>query len=318
MNKTIGNSFALFFAVIILILLTSGVYRHDTPIEKYLELANQKEFDCVGRIYQSSSDDWVPSGVDMKFTNLDWRQAGSCIIIDSLHILTAAHLVTGENKKDTVVSANGMNVLTYVVTSKYVRPVADFWFLIMNQTVKAKKITCYPDYLLSIDYNNDLAIIELEHPILNAPTILLNSNTDELNDTITGIGFGASGPANAAALVQNYNIKLAGQNIIDSIGGIKRNNLATNLFTDFDCPKGYANCSKLGSKIALPLEYGIKGGDSGGPIFRRKNDRLELIGILSGSNGALPNSVSKIGYYGQIDNWTRISAYHDWIMSNLK
>jgi len=316
MKRIIRITFTFSSVIFGLMIITSGVYRHDTPIEKYLELANNEEFDCVGRIFQSNADEWRPTGIDRKESDLAWRPMGSCVLIDSLHILTAAHCVMGELKKDTTVIYNGYKVLTYVVTGKYVKQVDDFWFLVMNQYVKAKRITCYPDYQNSKDYSNDIAIIELEHPINKARSIFINVKPDEIGDTITGIGYGASGPGNSTSIVQGYNIKLAGQNIIDSTGGIKRNNLATKLFADFDCPDGYANINKMGSKNALPLEYGTQGGDSGGPIFRRKNNRLELIGVLTGNDGAIPKNLAQNGYYGQMDSWTRLSAYSDWINAN--
>ena len=292
----------LFIPCILLITL-SGVYRHDTRVEKYIALANQEEFNCAGRIYSMEDNTWGPNG--------------SCVLIDSLHILTAAHCLAGEHKKDTVVDYMGYKVLTYVVTGKYQRPVNDFWFLVMNQPVKAKKITCYPDYFANMDSNHDLAIIELEKPVTNAQTIYINKSMDELSDTITGIGYGGSGPAIAADLGLNSNLRIAGQNIIDSLGGVKRNGIPTKLFADFDGPGNYAHVSKTGNSIALPLEYGTKGGDSGGPIFRMNNNRLELLGVLTGSSGAIPANFEQNGHYGQIDSWTRLSAYYDWIQKNL-
>ncbi|MBZ0100469.1 MAG: hypothetical protein K8F30_15420, partial [Taibaiella sp.] len=63
--------------IVMLVALTSGVYRNDTPVEQYLELASRKEYDCVGCIYKKVEDRWTADG--------------SCVLIDSMHILTAAH-----------------------------------------------------------------------------------------------------------------------------------------------------------------------------------------------------------------------------------
>ncbi|MDI6779965.1 MAG: hypothetical protein QME25_07230, partial [Bacteroidota bacterium] len=59
------------------------------------------------------------------------------------------------------------------------------------------------------------------------------------------------------------------------------------------------------------------GGDSGGGIFREKNSKLELIGINSGGGVDL-NTLLKSGYYCQINSWTRISVFYEWIEQNIK
>lgn len=288
--------------IMMLVLLTSGVYRHDTPIEKYLDLASQSEFDCVGNVYKLNEGKWV--------------RGGSCILVDSLHIITAAHVIAGEQKKDTVVDYNGHKVKTYIVTGKFARPATDFWFLVNNEYRKAKAITICPGYLDSKDYNSyDIAIIELNRPIKNAATIQLNEIPDEVSDTVTIVGFGGSGPANATSPVRFYGIKLGGQNIIDSVSGVTVNGMPTILHADLDCPNILIGLNKTGSPIPLELEYGTKGGDSGSPLFRTKNDSLQLIGILSCSNGSLPFGVN--GYYGQVDGWVRIAAFHEWIKKQL-
>ena len=281
---------------------SAGAYRHDTPIEKYLELAAHDEFSGVGRTFRFRDKVWVP--------------AGTCILIDSIHILTAAHTLIRELKKDTTVDYNGYKVKTYIVTGRLASDPSEFWFLVNNQYAKAKKIQIYPDYLKDNGKEAyDIALITLQKPIKSI-SIKLNRDLDELHDTVTGVGYGASAPGNTGELAQGYNIKLAGQNIIDSIGGIMRNNVPAIMYADFDSPDRSCACNKLGDNVALPFEYGPLGGDSGSPLFRERNGVLELVGILTGSDSSIPKNLKKTGYYGMINWWVRIAAFYDWIEAN--
>lgn len=292
--------------------LVGGVYRHDTRIEKYLEVARREEFNCVGQVLRYHSNDATAS--DRMTSTLQWVPDGSCILIDSMHILSAAHCFIGEHTKDTVIDFKGNKVSTYITTGRFLLKPRDVKFFVMNQLVSAKKIVCHPDYL---KYNRcDIAIITLAKPIRGAVTILLNKQPDEIHDTVTGVGYGVSGPANEVALVKDYSIKLAGQNIIDSIGGAMIDGINSTLYADFDSPDNRINCSVLGGDSkALELEYGISGGDSGSPLFRMKNSRLELIGIASGSAVTMDNFFVN-GYYCAMMSWTRIAALYSWITSN--
>lgn len=289
----------LLFAVIGSLISYAGIYRHDVAVEKYMELATDEAFAGTGQLYS--------------FTDGVWRLGGSCVLIDSLHVLTAAHCVTEDIKKDTVVEYRGYKVSTYVSLGKKECKPSRFWVLINGQHVTAKRVVCYPGYLK--DGVHDLAVIELKEPVRNTVCIPLNTNMDEVGDTVTGVGFGGSGTADGRIAVSGYSIKIAGQNIIDSAGGVMVHNKPSRLYMDLDCPSG--SYSTLGSNIPLAMEYGVKGGDSGGPLFRKKNNRWELIGILCGSDGSLPFSEAQ-GYYGQVDNWTRISAFYDWINETVR
>jgi len=287
-------------SLLLLITLTSGKYRDDQPIEQYLALANQAEYDCVGQVLVSDSGQWEPDG--------------SFVLIDSLHILSAAHCFTMPIKKDTVINYQGQKLLTYVELGRRQRDKQDFAFLVHNTILKARKIVLHPDYLQ--DGNCDLAIITLEAPLSHTPTLPLNKEQHELRDTVTGVGFGLSGPGNKPDLVGMYNVKLAGQNIIDSIGGIVVNGTGSMLFSDFDAPDGDTKYNKCGSRLPLPLEYCISSGDSGGPAFISRKGTLYLAGIAVYEGKTL--DMMKNGYYGELMGWLRISAFYNWIAEQLK
>ena len=131
-----------------------------------------------------------------------------------------------------------------------------------------------------------------------------------------GVGFGASGPANRPDFVSIQNKKIAGENVIDSVGGQKYLGFETLLICDFDIPTR-KDCNKLGSPTPRPLEYICSGGDSGGGLFRQKNNTWELIGICSGS-GVDINQLMKTGYYGHTMEWTRVSLFTNWLSAQTR
>lgn len=290
---TLPLLFALF------LVLTSGTYRSDRPIEKYLALAQQPQFSGAGEI--------------LNFEDGKWGEQGSFVIIDSMTILSAAHCFIGEKTKDTVVNYKGQKVKTYVSLGRYQRNASEFRFFVMNMLVEAQKIILHPNYLK--DQTCDIAIIKLKTPLHCAATLPINTATDELHDTVTSVGYGASGPANAAELVNAYQIKIAGQNIIDSIGGVLLNGQSTMLFSDFDRPDDQNACNRLGKATPLEMEYAIAGGDSGGPLYVYKNGKLCLAGIAAYAPTEI-NNLLKNGYYCGLSGWTRVSAFADWIRSN--
>src|SRR5690349_18934255 len=78
-----------------LFVLTSGRHRDDVPERKYLDLAMQSQFNCVGSIL------------------LDGDQEASCVLIADRYVLTAAHcLVEGFNYKPFTVTQKDGSVLS--------------------------------------------------------------------------------------------------------------------------------------------------------------------------------------------------------------
>ncbi|MCD6068050.1 MAG: hypothetical protein K0S33_2876 [Bacteroidetes bacterium] len=286
--------------VVLVVTMSSGIYRHDRPVERYMQLAAEPQFDGVGRL--------------LRIENGKWENAGSFVLIDSLHILSVAHCFIGEKRKDTIVDYKGMKIQTYVVTGHYERPASDFRFSVQNLLLTAKSIVMHPDYMKN--GSCDIVLITLDKPLSGQAVLTLNEIPDELGDTVTGVGYGVSGPANKPEHVMSYSTKLAGQNKIDSIGGVKAASIATVLFADFDQPDPKKKTNRLGSSKPLDLEYSTGGGDSGGPLFRFRKGNMQLIGLASYGDGSADEI--KNGYYGKVMGWTRIAAFKDWIAANRK
>jgi len=281
------------------ILFFSGIYRHDVDVQAYLDLGQQPQFRCVGQIFVSN------------------EPGGSCVLIQERFVLTAAHvLIKGETKADTIIYDGTEAVIFTEAESTVLHPeVLSVKF--GDKQIGVKRIILHPYYLQSQTKGAcDIAILELAESAEGFPFPKLNHDTNELNNDVIGVGYGASGPANRPDLVALKNEKIAGQNVVDSIGGFELNGLRTLLFSDFDHPTNTTCCNRMGSSIPKPLEFMTTGGDSGGGLFRVKNDEWELIGITSGLGVDLEQFI-KTFYYGQIGSWTRVSALHEWIMENI-
>jgi len=287
------------FSALIFAISFGGIYRDDVKEEEYLALAQQKQFDCVGQIYSGTS----------------WRC--SCVLISDRFILTAAHIFIDSDIRHDTVHMNDQTVILYVPYNSHLTDVSKLYAVFKDHKVKVKSFTIYPNYLDSLNKGScDIAIIELEQPITTISPARINKDFDELKSNVIGVGFGASGPANKPELIQSSMKKIAGENVVDSLTGYKLNGYETILSCDLDHPTR-KDCNKMGSSVPRPLEYVTSGGDSGGGLFRQKDKRWELVGICCG-RGVNIDQLNKSGYYGQIMDWTRVSAFADWISQQVK
>lgn len=292
------------FTIVLLYALTfltffSGIIRHDVKEEEYLKLANQKQFDCVGRVYNDST------------------AIGSCVLIADRYVLSAAHVFierVGTSYDTTKV--DGQVIISPVLYSKRELDITKMYFVFNGLRIKGKRLLIHPKYLDSLAQGTcDIAIIELENTISSITPAKINSSFDELNSNVIGVGYGASGPADQTKLVGDHNKKIAGENTVDTLTGQKYLGFETLLMCDFDHPTR-KDCNKIGSHIPKPLEYIGSGGDSGGGLFR-KNGGWELIGIFSSTRIDV-NQFIKTQYYGQTMQWTRVSIFKDWVNGHTK
>ncbi len=284
---------------LVYLLFVSGIIRHDVHEEKYTKLASEKQFDGVGQVF------------------IDTTMAGSSVLIHEKYVLSAAHVfIESDVRQDTIIY-QGQTVVTYQPFNHRLVDYSKVTIQIQGEKLRIKKILLHPNYLDSMSQGScDLAILELAMPYKKVKPAILNRNTDELNSSVAGVGFGVSGIADKPETVIQSNKKIAGQNVIDSIGGYTYLGKPTLLFADFDHPTR-EDCNKLGSPTPKPLEYISGGGDSGGGLFRQKAKQWELTGICSGSATDI-NQLFATGYYGQIMMWTRVSVFKDWISENTK
>ncbi|MFA6259991.1 MAG: trypsin-like serine protease [Bacteroidia bacterium] len=293
------NTFLIGIALLAFLTGFSGIIRHDVPEESYRNLAQQPQFECVGQVYK------------------DTQALGSCVFIGDRFLLTAAHLfIESVTIPDTLI-AKQYTRISHTVSSQRVASASRFIIVIKGQKLGIKRITIHPYYLNPLTKGScDLAVIELEEPLLKVVAASTNSFFNELHSDVAGVGFGVSGIADKPEGVGPHELKIAGENVIDSIGGMHFKGNETLLYCDFDHPTR-TDCNKLGSSTPKPLEYISSGGDSGGGLFRKVNNNWQLIGICSGS-GIDVNQLLKAGYYGQTMQWTRVSVFKEWITEQIK
>lgn len=243
------------FCCVLFVIFFSGIYRHDVDVQAYLDLAQQPQFDCVGLIFTSD------------------EPGGSCVLIHERFVLTAAHvLIKGETAADTIVY-DDTEAVVYTENESIVLHPEVLSIKFGTRQVGVKRILLHPYYLQDQTKGAcDIAILELAELVMRLPFPKLNDITDELHADVIGVGFGVSGPANRPDIVAPKNKKIAGENVIDSIGGFELNGLKTILFADFDHPTDKFCCNRMGSETPKPLEFITAGGDSGGGLFRNKND----------------------------------------------
>ncbi|MBL7933006.1 MAG: trypsin-like serine protease [Bacteroidia bacterium] len=292
----------LFFATAIIALFFCGIIRHDVDEMQYTMLASEKQFNGVGEVLCNNQFN------------------GSCVWIRDRYVLSAAHVfLEYDYKKDTIKMNGRKAVINKPVNRRLISP-TKVELVIKGKKHRVRKITMHPTYLDTTSKGAcDIAIIELEEPIKDMQAIPVNEKMNELGSSVVGVGYGVFGIAdkpNDMGPEKSVSKRIAGQNMIDSIGGDNYQSKPTILFADFDHPTR-KDCNKMGSATPLPLEYICSGGDSGGALFRQVNGTWEVIAICSGTPVNVEQLLST-GYYGQIMEWTRLSVFSDWIKANTK
>ncbi|MET2985127.1 trypsin-like serine protease [Aureibaculum conchae] len=245
-----------------------GIIRHDVAIEKYREVGNRDEFDCVGRYSESEESNDYAVGV----------------LIAPKWVLTAAHFV-----QDSSVWKFG------------------------DHFYETKRIFRHPELKPDAQETQwigcDMALIELENPVLDIKPAIRYYGDKELGQTITKVGYGFIGNGKVGMDNPRKQEKLGGQNVVDAIGGSFENREFTTsvMVCDFDNPENN-EFNHFGSPIPLDLEIGGSKGDSGGGVFMEDNGEFVLVGIVS---GALNREIK----YTAVMALARVSKANAWIDS---
>lgn len=294
----------------------AGVYRHDVAAKKYQALARQKQFDCVGRVMTGRE-----------------KHNGTCVLISNRYALTAAHLfIESDVRNDTMYLAKdgrrtdtlekgGSTLISYMPINNRVGDAKNYSVLINGKYYQARRVIIYPAYLDSMNAKTgnvygDLALIELSEPVEGIVPAVVNSASNELGTTITGVGYGASGPADKPGLVEAHNEKIAGQNVADTLLGPMINGRESRIACDFDHATR-TDCNKMGAATPVPMEYTWAGGDSGGGVFMQTNGQWLLCGTITGTTTDVAQLL-KTGYYGQQLQFTRLSVFAEWIRGVMR
>lgn len=279
-----------------------GIIRHDVPLERYLALAQQPQFDCVGQVFK---DDTL---------------RGSCVFIGSRYLLTAAHIFIESDKEpisDTIHIRDGLldsNIVQVNRRTNWRLASTDrFSFLLDKVIYSAVRLHFFQGYLDSLPSGPyDLALVELHDAVHGIDAPRINTGLDEFGSEVVGVGYGVTGHAKEPMGPDPPHMKLAGMNVIDSISAPLFHDVPTMLLADFDDPSN-RSASVMGDSIALDLEFMSSGGDSGGGLFRKNGDSWELVGIFSATKINLNKFMQTLSMYGQTMEWTRVAPFTDWI-----
>jgi len=283
---------------LLLIYLTAGpliVYRNDRSRDAYRELGSSPQFDCVGRVLRKNDP------------------AGSCVFIGGRYVVSAAHCFMVKDYQPVKFRFGGEVTKGYLATDPHPDEASNYKIELNGRKYRIKKITIHPVYLAhGASGDADIAVLTLAEEVKGLQPAVLNTSFDERNSVATGVGYGGSLLAEGQEEADpGERVRLAGTNVIDSVGGFELNEIPTRLCMDFDHPL-YSLPHNTGDTLPQNLEYCTTGGDSGGGIFREVNGKWELLGIHSQIMIDVPLTV-KHGYYGSRFYATRISAFYGWI-----
>lgn len=220
------------------------------------------------------------------------RIKGSCVLIAPRVALTAAHTLVKLSNSPLFIEFDSLSV-----------PVDSF--------------VLHPWYSSNKDV--DLAILYLAKPVHTIKPAVLNTTKREIHHIGTSIGYGNFSVANNPRdITEAGRFKSAGQNQLDSlVGKAKKTINRPQLYADFDHPDT-AGFNRSGSPVALEMEYGLDGGDSGGGMFINLDGKEVLAGINAIQNKNIADIIRTKSFYGSSSQWVRVSIFRKWIKKMIR
>lgn len=292
-TKYIPASIAL---LLLSISFSSGlVIRHDTPTLNYETYGKESKFDAATSI--ARADNWS-HGI-----------AGSTAI-DSRWGVAARHTL---KSIDDYAATGGAAIMRgnrwsgYNSQGLHVRPV--------------EQVIHFFDDFTTFGNAIDIAIVQAQGPLSSLRIAPIYSALDEVGR----VGSPASHannrrdgnevdrkPENEATSTSDRppEVRWAAMNDLDRVSGQSHGSPANALLSaDMDHPTN-ASHSRMGGALALDLEAGTMGGDSGSPVYI-DSGRIsgQVAGVLSGGSGGIG--------YGSTLVYVRISVYRTWITDSI-
>lgn len=307
MNTFLKYCLHSFVLILLCFLFLSGVGRDDVRLYRYYAFAQDPVFNCIGEMYYKKKKEFVES----------------CVLIDSNHIMLAAHGLFMDSDSMVVDSITVLNRRHAVERPAYSYLPGNYpyYFKFNGKKFYVNKISLCPYYddgFNSLGFN-DVAIIELSEAVKGIQPAILYTDSNELHARGIACGYGDPSKAMGSGIFLHSRKKMAGENMIDSLGGNKINGQWGAMYADMDHPRN-AYCNRMGLATPLPLEWHSNGGDCGSGLFILKDNTWQLAGISFGPSyfDDWKRYSEKYGYYGFVDGWTRVSPLVPWIQGELK
>jgi secreted trypsin-like serine protease len=280
--------------------------------------SKQIAFAVIAALGSPSAFALVGGSIDTNLATSPWAGVGaitinggvySGVLIDSQHVLTAAHVVNGQ--------AGTPGNVSFTLNA------GD-----LTQVLGAAAITVYPGFTGTSPgadgvWHDDLAIITLAAPVAGAvPTYGLYGGSLS-GQTITLVGYGGGGDGvNGVTSSANASVKRVGQNRVDLLLVDDDGGSSDEVFVfDFDGSTKNTNYfgngnQPLNQTLGATIEAQYAGGDSGSPVFVDDNGVWKIAGIGT-FNGSTDLSSGSNVLFGSIGGGTIVAPYQTWIESTV-
>jgi len=277
-------------------------------------------FAIVSALGSTSAFALVGGSIDANIATSPWAGVGAITInggiysgalLDSTHVLTAAHVVAGQvgTPGDVSFSLNVGGNLT--------------------QTLSATTISVYSGYTGTSPgtdgvWHDDLAIITLGTPVTGTvPTYGLYGGSLS-GKTISMVGYGGGGDGiYGVTSGADASVKRVGQNKVDRLLVDDDGGSANEVFMfDFDGSTSASNVFGSPSRpsnltLGATIEAQYASGDSGSPVFVKDKGVWKIAGIGTFNGGTSLSGGSNVKF-GSIGGGTIVAPYLSWIDSTLK
>lgn len=149
------------------------------------------------------------------------------------------------------------------------------------------------------DVQHDIALVRLRTAVHDIEPAHLYSKSDEAGLTLTIAGAGRFGNGLTGPMVDDVTMRAATNRVLRVEG--------TQLVFRFDAPD---------DPDVTPLEGICGDGDSGNPAYLESNGKIYVVGVGSAQDSRPVER--KLGHYGVLELYPRVSAFVPWIRRVLK